>query len=461
VIGIYTAVHMSDDEDQLDHIPGDNGPPIINNTFRYLSDPWAFDEAIARRFGPVARMRLLGRTIISTTSTELIGEVLVDRERSYSSTHGWGHFLAELFPRGLMLRDFDDHARHRKILKAAFTRQAREGYHALINRATAETFDVWAQQPTLKFYPAIKRALLNQATRVFLGLDPEQHGDLLLRCFTRLVRSSVAVVRLRIPGTTFQRGRRARRELAAFLRAEIPNRRGRDGEDLFSRLCNARDEDTAGGFDDDEIVDHMIFLLFAAHDTTTSALTTMLDELTAAPELLERASNECRALERLAARDPELGPHALAWPQLEQLVYVERCFREALRVNPPVPYIMRRTVRPCRLGGHELPARAPVTVRVSGALKDPACWTDPERFDPDRFTPEHGEDRRHRHAWIPFGSGAHRCIGADLALQQAKVFCHQLFRRFDIERVSSPPTAWRRVPLPTPIDGLPLRLRSR
>jgi cytochrome P450 len=283
----------------------------------------------------------------------------------------------------------------------------------------------------------------------------------LLRCFTRLIAASVAVVRRRIPGTTWQRGLHARRELAAFLRTEIPSRRDGAGQDLFSRLCNASDEDTQARFDDDEIIDHMMFLLFAAHDTTTSAITAMLDELTAAPELLARASDECRALERDAELDLQLGPDALAWRQLDQLETVERCFREALRVSPPVPYIVRRTVRPCTLGGHQLPARTPVAVLIRGSLQDPTIWSAPERFDPDRYAPERAEDHRHRHAWVPFGAGAHRCIGADLALQQAKVFCHQLFRRFDIERVCAPPTKWRRVPLPMPIDGLPLRLRSR
>jgi cytochrome P450 len=360
-----------------------------------------------------------------------------------------------------MLRDFDDHARHRKILKAAFTRSAREGYHALINRAVAETLSGWAMRPDLRFYPAIKRALLDQATRVFLGVDPEKHGQLLLRCFTRLIRASVAVVRRRIPGTAWLRGLHARRELAAFLYAEIPNRRGGSGHDLFSRLCNAQDEDSDARFDDGEIVDHMIFLLFAAHDTTASALTAMLDELTAQPKLLERANHECRSLARDAELEPELGPDALAWRQLDELVFVEHGFREALRVNPPVPYIVRRTVRACELGGHELPERAPVTLLIRGPMSTPEIWTAPERYEPDRFGPERAEDHRHRHAWIPFGAGAHRCIGADLALQQVKVFCHQLFRRFDIERMSPPPTAWRRVPLPIPRDGLPLRLRPR
>ena len=452
---------MRDDATELDHIPGDNGPPIIDQTFAYLADPWGFDDRLAKRFGPVTRTRILGRTGIATTNLELCSEILVDRTHCYSNQQGWAHFIGELFPRGLMLRDFDDHARHRKILKAAFTREAREGYHVLNNRATAETLHAWAQRPELHFYPAIKRALLDQATRVFLGIDPEQHGKQMLRWFTRLIRASVAVVRRRIPGTAWLRGLRARRELATFLYAEIPNRRRSAGQDLFSRLCHAQDEETRARFDDGEIVDHMIFLLFAAHDTTASALTAMLDELTAQPNLLARSSQECRSLERDPELDPELGPDALAWRQLDELPFVEQCFREAIRVNPPVPYILRRTVRACSLGGHELPERAPVSVLVRGPMSNPEIWTAPERYDPDRYSAERAEDHKHKHAWIPFGAGAHRCIGADLAQQQAKVFCHQLFRRFDIERVSAQPTAWRRVPLPIPRDGLPLRLRPR
>ncbi len=458
---------MHDDATELDHVPGDNGPPLINCTFAMLADAWAFDDSLFERFGPVARTRVLGRTVINVTSVELASEVLVDRERTYAASPGWGHVLGDLFPRGLMLRDFDEHARHRKILKAAFTRPARMGYQPGINRAVAETLDQWARsgtadgQPQLDFYPAIKRALLDQATRVFLGLDPEQHGDLLLRCFRRLIRASLAVFRHRVPGTNWYRGIRARAELGAFLRAELPKRRGGDGQDLLSRMCNARDEETGDMFDDDEIVDHIIFLLFAAHDTTTSALTAMLDELTAAPDLLERVAAECRALAPDDDLDPALGPHALSWDRLDALVQVERAFREAVRVNPPVLYVLRRTVRPCSLGGHEIPANTPVTVMIRGSHGDPAIWTAPERFDPDRFASDRAEDRRHRHAWIPFGAGAHRCIGADLAMQQAKVFCHQLFRRFHVERVSPPPTAWRRIPLPMPRDGLPLRLHPR
>jgi cytochrome P450 len=446
---------MRDDETDLDHIPGDNGPPIINQTLAFLRDAWALDDNLVERFGPVVRTRMLGRTIVLVASAERVGEVFRDRERQFSNTYGWGHVLGELFPRGLMLRDFDDHHRHRRILKTAFSRSARAGYQGLINRVFVQSLARWAETPSLLFYPAIKQALLAQATEVFLGADPKRHGEMLLSCFTDMIRASLALVRREVPGLAWRRGMQGRRKLQAFLRAEIPARREGSRPDLFSQLCRAEDEETGARLDDSEIVDHMIFLLFAAHDTTTSGITALIDELSARPELLERAAAECCGLEPTG---PEGG---LDWAQLGELDYVERCFREALRLNPPVPYAVRRTVRACQLGEHPLPARAPVSVLVRCPHNDPELWTEPKRFDPERFAPERAEDRNHRHAWIPFGSGAHHCLGADLATQQAKTFCYHFLRRFEIERVSSPPTKWQAVPLPKPCDGLPLRLHPR
>lgn len=450
---------MSDDETRLDHIPGAAGLPLVGESVPFLRDAVGFDARRNRRHGPLWRTRVLGRTVVSVSSADLVGEMLVDRRRCFSSAHGWEHTLAMFFPRGLMLRDFDDHAAHRRILRAAFTRTAREGYHEAIQRGFAATLTAWSGRGRIDFYPAIKRALLDQATRVFLGLDPATHGDLLTRDFARIVRAIPALVRQPLPGTAWRRGLAARRSLDAVLRAEIPSRRGSGRPDLFSRLCDAADPETGARLDDAEVVDHLIFLLFAAHDTTATALTALVDQLSAAPELMARAIAECRGIARDPSLDPSLGPHALAWGQLDALGFVERCFREALRLTPPVMYIARRTTRACELGGHSLPARTPVSVQVRAPQVDPAFWREPERFDPDRFAEGRAEDHGHRHAWIPFGGGAHRCLGAELAEQQVKVFVHQLLRGFEVERVREGPTAWGWLPLPRPRDGLPLRLR--
>lgn len=445
---------MDGDNPDLEHIPGDAGPPIVNNTLRFLRDPWGFDAKMFARFGPLTRTRMFGRSVIVLGSPELASRLLLDRERSLSNKFGWSHFLGGLFDGGLMLRDFDDHRLHRGIMQAAFRGPARAGYHETIDRHFAATIEAWVQEPgPLRFYAAIRRALIEQAGTAFLGLPPGPHVELASRCFDAIRNATMALVRRKVPGTTWHKGMAGRRRLAALLRSEIPTRRDRAGRDLFSVLCKAEDEH-GERFDDEAIVDHMIFLLFAAHDTTTSALTTLIDELTLAPELQERATAECLAIRGDAAR-------ALEYDDIDRLEFVDHCFREAIRLSPPVPYILRRTVRPCAIAGHELPERAPTSLIVRAVHCDPAIWTDPERFDPDRFSPERAEDRQHPHAWVPFGGGAHRCIGAEFARQQAKVFCYHLLTRVRVERLSPSKTAWRRVPIPVPRDGLPVRLIPR
>jgi cytochrome P450 len=391
------------------------------------------------------------RSIVVLGSTELASRLLLDRERTLSSKFGWGHYLGGLFDGGLMLRDFDEHRIHRGIMQAAFRGPARAGYHDTMDRQFAATVEGWAAAPgPMRFYSAIRRALIEQAGVAFLGLEPGPHIELASRCFDAIRTATMAVVRRNIPGTIWARGLRGRRELGALLRSHIPARREGDGRDLFSALCQAQDEH-GERFDDEAIIDHLIFLLFAAHDTTTSALTTMIDELSLAPELQQRAAQECLAVRGDA-------PRSLGWDELDQFEFVDRCFREAIRLTPPVAYILRRTVRECPIGGHELPEGTPTTLVVNQVHRDPNIWTEPDRFDPDRFSPERGEDRQHPHAWVPFGGGAHRCIGAEFARQQVKLFCYHLFSRVRVERVRPGRTAWREVPIPMPKDGLPVRL---
>jgi len=135
--------------------------------------------------------------------------------------------------------------------------------------------------------------------------------------------------------------------------------------------------------------------------------------------------------------------------------------REALRLNPPVAYLARSTVSPCVIDGHELPGNTPLILHVSTVQHDPELWPEPFCFDPDRFAPDQEEPKcpRPTHTWAAFGGGAHRCIGAELARQQIKVFMFHLLTRYRVERVATKATAWRRLPLPAPVDGLPVRLR--
>ena len=124
-----------------------------------------------------------------------------------------------------------------------------------------------------------------------------------------------------------------------------------------------------------------------------------------------------------------------------------------------MPFIPRYALRPFAVGGHEIPGDTHVSVSPGMVARDPALWSDPLAFDPDRFLPGRAEDRRHRFAWAPFGGGVHKCLGLHFAMMQAKAFSFRFLRHWRVALADGRPTRWRTVPIPKPVDGLPVVLR--
>ena len=144
---------------------------------------------------------------------------------------------------------------------------------------------------------------------------------------------------------------RGRRTLERFFAERIEERRTKAGADMFTQFCQATD-DEGQRFSDQDIVDHMIFLLMAAHDTTTSSLTSMLYHLAKSPNWQERLRAECLAT----------GEEPLDWTRKDALPETDWAFKEALRLHPPVPFISRRSLRADTVGSVEVPANAGIGV---------------------------------------------------------------------------------------------------
>ncbi|MGR3650009.1 MAG: cytochrome P450, partial [Shimia sp.] len=157
-----------------------------------------------------------------------------------------------------------------------------------------------------------------------------------------------------------------------------------------------------------------------------------------------------------ALPDAPLDDAGLASMQSADLV-----LKEALRLLPPVPLIPRRAVRDFEWQGHIIPAGTWVSASPGTVMMSPEYWTEPEKFDPDRFGPDRQEDRSHKYAWAPFGGGAHKCIGLHFATMQVKIFLAALLKSHQIELATEAPIDWARVPIPQPKGGLPVVLRKR
>lgn len=422
--------------DGVSHIPGDDGLPVVGTLVTQLRNPHAFTDRMVERYGLVYRTRSFGRRWVTLLGAEANELVLFDRDKAFSSADGWGPMLDRLFPRGLMLMDGEEHRAHRRILASAFKPEPMRRYAEALEDGIAARIGEWRGQ-TLPFYPAIKQLTLDLAATSFLGLPLGPEAQAINRAFTDMVAASIAPVRVPLPFTRMRKGVEGRRFLVDLFTREVPRRREGDGNDLFSQVCRAVDEEGAA-LSPQQIADHMNFLMMAAHDTITSSLTATMWLLSRHPDWQERLREEVTG----AAPDAALP-------------LVEQAFKETLRMMPPVPALPRRAVKPFRFMGFDIPAGAYITVQPAFVHRMPEHWPEPRRFDPARFDSE-AVRARHKYAWVPFGGGPHMCLGLHFAMLQARIFLRRLLPVARVSLAAGEPS-WNPWPIPKPRDGLPLR----
>jgi cytochrome P450 len=430
--------------DAIAHIPGNGGLPVVGNTFRMLADPHAFAAGMIERYGKVYRNRAFGGWAVMLCGADANEMVLFDRDKIFSSEQGWSPLLEKLFPRGLMLLDFDHHRMDRRALSIAFKPEPMRHYMGALNRGIAARVEEWGAG-SMQFYPAIKELTLDLAADSFLGLPWGPEAARINRAFVDMVQASVTPIRAPLPFTQMKRGVEGRAFLVEYFTREIAKRRAGEGmgQDMFSQFATATRED-GSLLPADEVVDHMNFLMMAAHDTITSSATALVYQLGLHPEWQQKLRAE--ALATTNGGD-------LAYDDLGKLELTEMAFKEALRLIPPVPSMPRRALREFEFGGYRIPAGTNVGINIHWTHHSSDYWDDPERFDPMRFTRE-AEKARHKYAWVPFGGGAHMCLGLHFAYMQVKVLMAQLLTRYRVTLAEGAGSDWQPWPIPKPKDGL-------
>jgi len=304
----------------------------------------AYGNLVVRGRGPLAMVTLFG-----PDANRL---VLLDRDRIFSARRPWMMIMGKIFPNGLLLMDGDRHRDHRLIMSPTFKRPVLRGFaermHPMIEAGISRWGDAGGEVRAL---PLFKELTLDMAASLFLGVDLGPGSRAMKTAFENMVAASMSVIRLPIPGLEFHRGIEGRRYMLDYLGAMLEERRRQAGDDMFSRLCRAEAE-TGEAFDDEQILDHMIFLMMAAHDTTTSTLSSMTYELARNPEWQERLRAESRAL----GSDPP------SFDALANLPSLTHAMHETLRLYPPLPVIPRIADEAFEFEGYTIPSNTKIVV---------------------------------------------------------------------------------------------------
>jgi cytochrome P450 len=209
-----------------------------------------------------------------------------------------------------------------------------------------------------------------------------------------------------VPGRL--RRRRGGRRLRSAVATIIARRRkeGLDGTDLLARLASASHPDSGAPMSDARLIDNLVTFLEAGHETTAKALTWALYLLARAPHWQERIRAEVR---EVTSGQPIDASH------IDRLLVTRAVLKEAMRLYPPAPIITRIAAEDTELAGQAVPAGSLIFIPIFAVHRHRRLWTDADRFDPDRFTPER-EAGYTRTQFMPFGFGARTCIGMSFAM---------------------------------------------
>lgn len=427
-------------------IPGDPGLPLIGNTLKVMHDPTSFLLRLYETHGPVARSRFFGLNTVALIGAEANQLVLRNQDHVFSNALGWEYFIKNFFKRGLMLLDAEEHRFHRGIMQAAFKKPRLVEYLERMNPVIARGLKAWQPQSRFSVYPSLKQLTLDIATEVFMGerLGPE--ADSINKAFVDAVRAGSSVVRYPVPGLRWHKGLAGRKLLEDFFRERLPARRANPGADLLSRLCQAEDEQGAQ-FADEDVINHMIFLMMAAHDTTTITLSSMIYFLARHPEWQDKLREESLSL----------GKHWLDHEDLATRELADRVMKESLRMIAPVHVLPRRTLREVTIEGLTIPPGTPVIISPQATHMMSEWWRYPRRFDPDRFSAERAEHKRHAYQFVPFGGGGHMCIGLHFGEMEIQAILHQLLQQFRWCVPAGYEMPVNYTSLPSPGDQLPVQ----
>jgi len=388
-------------------------PPVVGHSIQFNYDALALIQRLQESKGDVFQLNILNEDVLLFLTPSATKQIFLDPDDNFSSKHGWEFSIGPTFENGLMLRDFDDHKYHRSLLQNSFRRDALDKYLHIIQPRIDSWIEEVKQKREFYLYKSIKQLMFNVAVELFFDEVDDTKLNHLNQLFINSIKPATTIVRSPYPMTRMKKGLKARAELLEYFQ-EKSDKIDLSKETLFADLVKTNNEEA--GLTNFEIAEHMIFLLLAAHDTTTSTLTSSIHFLARDENYQNKVKTESSTLSKTDISDLKNG------------IIGEALFNEAIRKYPPVPFSPRWVVRDAELDGYEIPKNTYIAAGPLVLHNDDRYWEDPLAFNPERF-----EDPTITHeAYFPFAGGAHTCLGKFFASYLFKNVIYKLVDSFQV-----------------------------
>jgi cytochrome P450 len=434
--------------------PSERPLPFLKLLLRLIENPLS----VLPRGAYEERITLLRRPmsmVAWVSDPALVEDVLVTRAAAFEKTAAEKRVFARTLRDGVLTADGKLWRWQRRAMAPMFRHAEILRYVPAMADAAAEQVRRWERSPpgavrhidhdmTETTFAIIARTMLTGGLPAESEIIKRATAQTLSRISWEIAYALMRLPRW-LPHPAYFQLVRSARQLRTAVGDIITRRQGSasaaDG-DLLGRLLAARDPESGEPMSHDQLVNNLLTLLEAGHETTSRSLGWTLYLLARAPDWQEQVRSEVLAV---AGDGPITAEHLPALPLTHQVL------KEAMRLYPPVPVISRVTLEPVVLAGEHIPAGAMIVVPIYAIHRHRRLWSDPDRFDPTRFTPER-EEAFPRGQFMPFGAGPRICLGAAFAMAEAAVMLATFVRAARFE--------WDGRPEPKPISRITLQAKG-
>ncbi|MFS7934558.1 putative (+)-abscisic acid 8'-hydroxylase [Helianthus anomalus] len=428
--------------------PGSMGWPYIGETLKlFTENPNSFFSNREKRYGKIFKTHILGCPCVMISSPKLAKMVLVSESHMFKPTYPLSKEKM-IGPEAVFFHQGPYHTHLKKLIQSSFLPSKIKGSVSQIEDIVLRLLPTWEHNDTINTLPEMKKYAFEVAMLSVFGnkLESETEG---IKGLYQCLEKGYNSMPLDLPATPFNKAMKARKALHEKLRRVIEKRResGETGEGLLGTFMLSNEVEGKMKLSESQIADNIIGVIFAAHDTTATALTWLLKYLHDNPHLLHAVKREQEEIrcKRLEAK------RRITWDDTRRMPLTTRVIQETLRAASILSFTYREAVEDVEMEGYLIPKGWKVLPLFRSIHYSSHFFPNPHKFDPSRF-----EVAPQPNTYMPFGNGAHSCPGSELAKLEMLVFVHHLTTTFRWEVIGEEGIQYG--PFPVPRDGLPIKV---
>jgi cytochrome P450 len=442
-----------------EYAPGPKSKAPGDQLMAISRDPLKFMMKVAKDFPDVAHFKLGPQHTFLLSHPDHIQNVLVAHDWNFLKGRGLQR-AKKVLGKGLLTSEGNFHRRQRRLSQPSFHRQRIAGYAATMAEYTARRREQWQDGETRDIAQEMMSLTLAIVAKTLFDADVETEAREIGQALSEVLEmfstfsSPLTEVLDKLPLPKNRRVQQAKMRLDETIYRIIEERRGtsEDRGDLLSMLMLAQDtEGDGGGMSDEQLRDEVMTLFLAGHETTANALTWTWYLLSEHPEIEARMHAEIDSLleGKLATVD-----------DVKRLPYTEMVLTEAMRLYPPVWVMGRRTISGYKAGKYYVPAKSIILLSQYVMHHDERYYPEPEKFDPERWTPEQRAGRP-KYAYFPFGGGPRMCVGEQFAWMEGILLIATIAQKWKLRLVPGHPVKMQPLITLRPKHGMKMILERR